>query len=62
VRSSPGLIDRGNFAARFFASMLIFFVIATTFYFRISGTSRPPEKCHDAERRPDELSIIGARS
>ena len=37
-----GLMIAVNFGARFFAILLIFFVIGATFYSTISGTSRRP--------------------
>jgi putative oxidoreductase len=55
-----GLMIALNFAARFFAILLIFFVIAATFYFHDFWNQAPPENAKTLVDALKNLSIIGA--
>ncbi|KRR25654.1 hypothetical protein CQ14_18560 [Bradyrhizobium lablabi] len=55
-----GLMIAVNFAARFFAILLIFFVIATTFYFHDFWNQPAPENAKTLIDALKNLSIIGA--
>ena len=55
-----GLMIAVNFGARFFAILLIFFVIATTFYFHDFWNQPAPENAKTLIDALKNLSIIGA--
>ena len=55
-----GLMIAVNFGARFFAILLIFFVIATTFYFHDFWNQAAPENAKTLIDALKNLSIIGA--
>jgi putative oxidoreductase len=55
-----GLMIAFNFAARFFAILLIFFVAAVTFYFHDFWNQSPPESAKSLMDALKNLSIIGA--
>jgi putative oxidoreductase len=55
-----GLMIALNFAARFFAILLIFFVAAATFYFHDFWNQSPPENAKSLIDALKNLSIIGA--
>jgi putative oxidoreductase len=55
-----GLMIAVNFAARFFAILLIFFVAATTFYFHDFWNQSPPDNAKTLMDALKNLSIIGA--
>jgi uncharacterized membrane protein YphA (DoxX/SURF4 family) len=55
-----GLMIALNFAARFFAILLIFFVAAVTFYFHDFWNQSPPESAKTLMDALKNLSIIGA--
>ena len=55
-----GLMIALNFAARFFSILLIFFVLATTFYFHDFWNQPPPESAKTLIDALKNLSIIGA--
>src|SRR5439155_12049054 len=55
-----GLMIALNFGARFFAILLIFFVIATTFYFHDFWNQSPPDNYKTMIDALKNLSIIGA--
>src|SRR5256885_4894118 len=55
-----GLMIALNFGARFFAILLIFFVMATTFYFHDFWNQSPPDKYKTLIDALKNLSIIGA--
>jgi putative oxidoreductase len=55
-----GLMIAVNFGARFFAILLIFFVIATTFYFHDFWNQPAPENARVLIDALKNLSIIGA--
>jgi putative oxidoreductase len=55
-----GLMIALNFLARFFAILLIFFVIATTFYFNDFWNQSPPDNAKTLIDALKNLSIIGA--
>ena len=55
-----GLMIAVNFGARFFAILLIFFVIATTFYFHDFWNQQAPENARTLIDALKNLSIIGA--
>ena len=55
-----GLMIAVNFAARFFAILLIFFVIAATFYFHDFWNQPAPENAKTLIDALKNLSIIGA--
>ena len=55
-----GLMIAINFGARFFAILLIFFVIATTFYFHDFWNQPAPENARVLIDALKNLSIIGA--
>jgi putative oxidoreductase len=55
-----GLMIALNFGARFFAILLIFFVIAATFYFHDFWNQAPPENAKTLVDALKNLSIIGA--
>ena len=55
-----GLMIALNFAARFFAILLIFFVAATIFYFNDFWNQAPPENAKTLVDALKSLSIIGA--
>jgi putative oxidoreductase len=55
-----GLMIALNFAARFFAILLVFFVIAATFYFHDFWNQAPPENAKTLVDALKNLSIIGA--
>jgi putative oxidoreductase len=55
-----GLMIALNFAARFFAILLIFFVAATTFYFHDFWNQSPPENARTLMDALKNLSIMGA--
>jgi putative oxidoreductase len=49
-----------NFGARFFAILLIFFVVAATYYFHDFWNQAPPENAKSLVDALKNLSIIGA--
>jgi putative oxidoreductase len=55
-----GLMIALNFAARFFAILLIFFVAATIFYFNDFWNQSPPDNAKTLLDALKSLSIIGA--
>jgi putative oxidoreductase len=55
-----GLMIALNFAARFFAILLIFFVAVATFYFHDFWNQSPPENAKTLVEALKNLSIIGA--
>src|SRR5271170_2800291 len=55
-----GLMIALNLAARFFAILLIFFVIAATYYFHDFWNQAPPENARALVDALKNLSIIGA--
>ena len=55
-----GLMIAVNFGARFFAILLIFFVIATTFYFHDFWNQSPPDNAKTLIDALKNLSIVGA--
>ena len=55
-----GLMIAVNFGARFFAILLIFFVLATTFYFHDFWNQPAPENARTLIDALKNLSIIGA--
>jgi uncharacterized membrane protein YphA (DoxX/SURF4 family) len=55
-----GLMIAVNFLARFFAILLIFFVVATTFYFHDFWNQPAPENAKTLIDALKNLSIIGA--
>jgi len=55
-----GLMIALNFGARFFAILLIFFVMATTFYFHDFWNQSPPDNYKTLIDALKNLSIIGA--
>jgi len=55
-----GLMIALNFGARFFAILLIFFVVAATFYFHDFWNQAPPENARSLMDALKNLSIIGA--
>jgi uncharacterized membrane protein YphA (DoxX/SURF4 family) len=55
-----GLMIALNFAARFFAILLIFFVAAATFYFHDFWNQSPPENAKSLMDALKNLSLIGA--
>jgi len=55
-----GLMIALNFGARFFAILLIFFVVAATFYFHDFWNQSPPENARSLMDALKNLSIIGA--
>jgi putative oxidoreductase len=55
-----GLMIAFNFAARFFAILLIFFVAAATFYFHDFWNQSAPENAKSLMDALKNLSIIGA--
>jgi len=55
-----GLMIAVNFAVRFFAILLIFFVIAVTFYFHDFWNQTPPDNGQMLVDALKNLSIIGA--
>ena len=55
-----GLMIALNFLARFFAILLIFFVLATTFYFNDFWNQSPPDNAKTLIDALKNLSIIGA--
>ena len=55
-----GVMIAVNFGARFFAILLIFFVIATTFYFHDFWNQPAPENAKTLIDALKNLSIIGA--
>jgi putative oxidoreductase len=55
-----GLMIAVNFGARFFAILLIFFVIATTFYFHDFWNQPAPENAKTLIDALKNLSLIGA--
>jgi putative oxidoreductase len=55
-----GLMIALNFGARFFAILLIFFVIAATYYFHDFWNQSPPENAKSLVDALKNLSIIGA--
>jgi putative oxidoreductase len=55
-----GLMIALNFGARFFAILLVFFVIAATFYFHDFWNQSPPENAKTLVDALKNLSIIGA--
>jgi uncharacterized membrane protein YphA (DoxX/SURF4 family) len=55
-----GLMIALNFAARFFAILLIFFVAAVTFYFHDFWNQAPAESAKTLIDALKNLSIIGA--
>jgi uncharacterized membrane protein YphA (DoxX/SURF4 family) len=55
-----GLMIALNFAARFFAILLIFFVAAATFYFHDFWNQSPPDNAKTLVEALKNLSIIGA--
>ena len=55
-----GLMIALNFGARFFAILLIFFVLAATFYFHDFWNQSPPENAKTLIDALKNLSIIGA--
>jgi uncharacterized membrane protein YphA (DoxX/SURF4 family) len=55
-----GLMIALNFGARFFAILLIFFVVAATYYFHDFWNQAPPENARSLVDALKNLSIIGA--
>ena len=55
-----GLMIALNFLARFFAILLIFFVLATTFYFHDFWNQSPPDNAKTLIDALKNLSLIGA--
>ncbi len=55
-----GLMIALNFLARFFSILLIFFVLATTFYFHDFWNQSPPDNAKTLIEALKNLSIIGA--
>src|ERR1700733_3282654 len=55
-----GLMIALNFGARFFAILLIFFVVAATFYFHDFWNQAPPDNAKALMDALKNLSIIGA--
>jgi putative oxidoreductase len=55
-----GLMIAVNFLARFFSILLIFFVLATTFYFHDFWNQSPPDNAKTLIEALKNLSIIGA--
>jgi putative oxidoreductase len=55
-----GLMIALNFGARFFAILLIFFVLVTTYYFNDFWNQSPPENGKTLMDALKNLSIIGA--
>ena len=55
-----GLMIAVNFGARFFAILLIFFVLAATFYFHDFWNQSPPENAKMLIEALKNLSIVGA--
>jgi putative oxidoreductase len=55
-----GLMIALNFGARFFAIILIFFVVAATYYFHDFWNQAPPENAKSLVDALKNLSIIGA--
>ena len=55
-----GLMIALNFLARFFSILLIFFVLATTFYFSDFWNQSPPDNAKTLIDALKNLSIIGA--
>jgi uncharacterized membrane protein YphA (DoxX/SURF4 family) len=55
-----GLMIALNFGARFFAILLIFYVVAVTFYFHDFWNQSPPENAKTLVEALKNLSIIGA--
>jgi uncharacterized membrane protein YphA (DoxX/SURF4 family) len=55
-----GLMIALNFLARFFAILLIFFVLAATFYFHDFWNQSPPDNAKTLIDALKNLSIIGA--
>jgi putative oxidoreductase len=55
-----GLMIALNFLARFFSILLIFFVLATTFYFHDFWNQSPPDNAKTLFEALKNLSIIGA--
>jgi putative oxidoreductase len=55
-----GLMIALNFGARFFAILLIFFVVAATYYFHDFWNQSPPENAKSLVDALKNLSIIGA--
>ena len=56
-----GVMIALNFLARFFSILLIFFVLATTFYFHDFWNQSPPDNAKTLIEALKNLSIIGAR-
>ena len=55
-----GLMIAGNFGARFFAVLLIIFVLAATFYFHDFWNQAAPENARTLIDALKNLSIVGA--
>jgi uncharacterized membrane protein YphA (DoxX/SURF4 family) len=55
-----GLMIAVNFAVRFFAILMIFFLVAVTFYFHDFWNQVPPENAQTLMDALKNLSIIGA--
>jgi putative oxidoreductase len=55
-----GLMIALNFGARFFAILLIFFVVAATYYFHDFWNQSPPDNAKSLMDALKNLSIIGA--
>jgi len=55
-----GLMIAVNFLARFFAILMIFFVLASTFYFHDFWNQSPPDNAKTLIDALKNLSIIGA--
>lgn len=55
-----GLMIAVNFLARFFAILMIFFVLAATFYFHDFWNQSPPDNAKTLIEALKNLSIIGA--
>jgi uncharacterized membrane protein YphA (DoxX/SURF4 family) len=55
-----GLMIAVNFAVRFFAILLIFFLVAVTFYFHDFWNQVPPDNAQTLTDALKNLSIIGA--
>jgi putative oxidoreductase len=55
-----GLMIALNFGARFFAILLIFFVVAATYYFHDFWNQAPPDNAKSLVDALKNLSIIGA--
>jgi uncharacterized membrane protein YphA (DoxX/SURF4 family) len=55
-----GLLIALNFGARFFAIILVFFVIATTFYYHDFWNQTGPEQKNNMIHALKNLSLIGA--